>query len=104
MLRDCLSGRSLEPVELGRTMDKRGDGIDSAEALIPKRPTLKLLRGAAADCKACDLWRMSTQTVFGEGGRRSQLMAVGEQPGNDEDLTGRPFVGPARRLLDEALA
>ena len=85
-------------------MDKGGDQVDSAEPLIPKRPTLKSLRDAATECRACGLWRMGTQTVFGEGRRRSKLMAVGEQPGNEEDLTGRPFVGPAGRLLDQALA
>jgi uracil-DNA glycosylase family protein len=85
-------------------MDKRSNEVDSVEALIPKRPTLKLLRAVAADCKGCDLWAPATQTVFGEGGRRSRIMAVGEEPGNEEDLTGHPFVGPAGRLLDKALA
>lgn len=61
------------------------------------------LQEAAADCKACDLWENATQTVFGEGGRRAKVMFIGEQPGNEEDLQGQPFVGPAGRLLDEAL-
>jgi len=74
-----------------------------AEDLIPPRPTLPLLKEAAADCKACDLWKRGTQTVFGEGRRRSKVMFVGEQPGNEEDLTGKPFVGPAGRLCDAAL-
>jgi len=74
-----------------------------AEDLIPSRPTLPLLKVAAADCKACDLWKRGTQTVFGEGRRRSKVMFVGEQPGNEEDLTGKPFVGPAGRLFDAAL-
>ena len=74
-----------------------------AEDLIPPRPTLPLLKEAAADCKACDLWKRGTQTVFGEGRRRSKVMFVGEQPGNEEDLTGKPFVGPAGRLFDDAL-
>ena len=74
-----------------------------AEDLIPPRPTLSLLKEAAADCKACDLWKRGTQTVFGEGRRRSKVMFVGEQPGNEEDLTGKPFVGPAGRLFDAAL-
>ena|SRR6266566_2010984 len=75
-----------------------------AEELIPEKPTLPLLRAAAADCRACDLWKRGTQTVFGEGPRRAQLLFIGEQPGNEEDLTGRPFVGPAGRLFDDALA
>jgi uracil-DNA glycosylase len=74
-----------------------------AEDLIPPRPTLSLLKEAAADCKACDLWKRGTQTVFGEGRRRSKVMFVGEQPGNEEDLIGKPFVGPAGRLFDAAL-
>ena len=74
-----------------------------AEELIPPRPTLPSLKNAAADCQACDLWKTGTQTVFGEGARRVKVMFVGEQPGNEEDLSGRPFVGPAGRLLDDAL-
>jgi uracil-DNA glycosylase family protein len=74
-----------------------------AEDLIPPRPTLSLLKEAAAECKACDLWKRGTQTVFGEGSRRSKVMFVGEQPGNEEDLAGKPFVGPAGRLFDAAL-
>ncbi len=76
---------------------------DSAESLIPKKPTLAGLQEAAANCKACDLWENATQTVFGEGKRRAKVLFIGEQPGNDEDLQGRPFVGPAGRLLDQAL-
>ena len=76
---------------------------DSARDIIPEKPTISSLREAAADCRACDLWERATQTVFGEGRRRAKVMLVGEQPGNDEDLQGEPFVGPAGRLLDEAL-
>src|SRR5262249_4759512 len=65
--------------------------------------TLARLREAAAGCRACDLWKRGTQTVFGEGAVRSAILLVGEQPGNDEDLAGRPFVGPAGKLLDRAL-
>jgi uracil-DNA glycosylase family protein len=61
------------------------------------------LRQAAAGCRACDLWEKGTQTVFGEGAAHAEVMLVGEQPGNDEDLAGRPFVGPAGKLLDQAL-
>src|SRR6266550_458510 len=76
---------------------------DSAANFFPSRKSLKAFRDAAADCKACDLWKRSTQTVFGEGSRRAEVLFVGEQPGNEEDLTGEPFVGPAGRLLNEAL-
>src|SRR5215475_7290324 len=61
------------------------------------------LAGEAKDCRNCPLWKNATQTVFGEGGSRSQIMFIGEQPGNDEDLSGKPFVGPAGRLLDSSL-
>ncbi|HEY6232873.1 MAG TPA: uracil-DNA glycosylase family protein, partial [Pyrinomonadaceae bacterium] len=84
-------------------MSKSKDFKSPAEDLIPPRPTLSSLKTAAADCQACDLWKTGTQTVFGEGARRVKVMFVGEQPGNEEDLSGRPFVGPAGRLLDDAL-
>jgi uracil-DNA glycosylase len=71
--------------------------------LLPPRPTLASSRAAAADCKACDLYRRGTQTVFGEGPPGAEVMLVGEQPGDAEDLEGRPFVGPAGKLLDRAL-
>jgi uracil-DNA glycosylase len=64
---------------------------------------LDKVRLAAAECKACDLWKSGTQTVFGEGAGTADLMLVGEQPGDKEDLAGRPFVGPAGRVLDQAL-
>jgi uracil-DNA glycosylase family protein len=70
---------------------------------VSQRPTLSKLREAAADCKACSLWEDATQTVFGEGLKRARLMLVGEQPGDREDIEGHPFVGPAGRILDEAL-
>ncbi|MDB4965203.1 MAG: phage polymerase-related protein [Myxococcales bacterium] len=66
--------------------------------------TLKQLRAEAAGCTRCDLYKCGTQTVFGEGTARARVMFVGEQPGDQEDLQGRPFVGPAGRLLDKALA
>lgn len=68
------------------------------------RPSIKQLREAAAGCRDCPLWQGTTQTVFGEGPARAALMLVGEQPGDKEDLEGHPFVGPAGRLLDAALA
>jgi uracil-DNA glycosylase len=76
---------------------------DSAAEFFPQRKSLKAFRDAAGDCKACDLWKRGTQTVFGDGSRRAEVFLVGEQPGNEEDLTGQPFVGPAGRLLDDAL-
>jgi uracil-DNA glycosylase len=79
------------------------DGDETAEALIPGRPSLKKLREAAAGCKACPLWETGTQTVFGEGSAQAEVVFVGEQPGDREDIEGRPFVGPAGKLLDEAL-
>jgi DNA polymerase len=93
----------IETIPTG-DMPKRKPTNSAAEELIPGKATLPLLRAAAADCRACDLWKLGTQTVFGEGPRRSEVLFVGEQPGNEEDLTGKPFVGPAGRLLDEALA
>ena len=81
----------------------RAPEAGTAAEYLPERHSLTSLRKAAADCKACPLWRTATQTVFGEGAKRSELMLVGEQPGDREDLEGRPFVGPAGRLLDEAL-
>jgi DNA polymerase len=74
-----------------------------AEALMPEHLTIESLRQAAAGCKACELWKIGTQTVFGEGKATSRLMLVGEQPGDREDIEGHPFVGPAGRILDEAL-
>jgi uracil-DNA glycosylase len=75
----------------------------TAAPLVPDRPTLKKLREAAAGCQACPLWKTGTQTVFGEGSPSAEIVLVGEQPGDQEDLAGRPFVGPAGRLLDEGL-
>ncbi len=69
----------------------------------PGRLTLDLLRARARSCTACDLYKRATQTVFGEGKASARIVLVGEQPGNEEDLSGRPFVGPAGRLLDEAM-
>jgi uracil-DNA glycosylase len=91
----------LRGYSIGMVQDKRPD--KSAASFIPEKPTLPSLREAARDCKACDLWKSGTQTVFGEGGRRARIIFVGEQPGHEEDLSGKPFVGPAGRLLDQAL-
>ena len=77
---------------------------NDATEFLPTRPSLRSLRDAAADCRGCHLWRHATQTVFGEGLKRSRLMLVGEVPGDREDRQGKPFVGPAGRELDKALA
>ena len=74
-----------------------------ATPYLPERLSLKALREAAAGCRGCHLWRPATQTVFGEGRKSSRLMLVGEQPGDREDLAGKPFVGPASRELDRGL-
>ena len=70
----------------------------------PADRELAELRATAAACRACELWERATQTVFGEGPARARLMLVGEQPGDYEDRSGQPFVGPAGQLLDRALA
>jgi uracil-DNA glycosylase family protein len=84
-------------------MSPSGKRQSPVEALIPERPSLPELREAAAGCQGCGLWRDATQTVFGEGAAGAAVMLVGEQPGDGEDEAGRPFVGPAGRLLDRAL-
>jgi uracil-DNA glycosylase family protein len=76
---------------------------ESAAVFVPEQPSLPRLREAAAGCRACPLWETGTQTVFGEGSAGAAVMLVGEQPGDQVDGVGRPFVGPAGRLLDEAL-
>jgi uracil-DNA glycosylase family protein len=76
---------------------------ETAAPLVPETRSLEELRAAAAGCRACDLWKTGTQTVFGEGLKKAEIVFVGEQPGDKEDLAGRPFVGPAGRVLDEAL-
>jgi uracil-DNA glycosylase len=87
-------------------MAARGKIKASATAApwVPPNPTLEKLREAARTCHGCNLWERATQTVVGEGSNRARVMFVGEQPGDREDLAGRPFVGPAGGLLDKALA
>jgi uracil-DNA glycosylase len=75
----------------------------TAEDFLPERKTLASLREAAAGCRGCSLYRNATQTVFGDGPARAEVVMVGEQPGDQEDRQGRPFVGPAGKLLDRAL-
>jgi uracil-DNA glycosylase len=76
---------------------------NDATPFLPDRRTLSTLREAASGCRGCHLWRGATQTVFGEGLKRARVMFVGEQPGDKEDLAGKPFVGPAGKELDKGL-
>src|SRR2546428_6807345 len=106
------SGASLAPStrvnasKRGRPPSNRPEagpepGHESPE--LPETTSIGAWRDAAAHCKACDLWERATQTVFGEGKRTAKVIFVGEQPGDKEDIAGRPFVGPAGRVLDDAL-
>ena len=83
---------------MGTTPERPG-----AEFWVPARPSLASLRSAARECRGCELYADATQVVMGDGPRSASLVLVGEQPGDKEDLAGEPFVGPAGRLLDEAL-
>jgi uracil-DNA glycosylase len=80
-----------------------GEEPNDATPFLPQRGGLKALRDAVQGCRGCHLWRGTTQAVFGEGLKRSRVMLIGEQPGDKEDLSGKPFVGPAGRELDRAL-
>jgi uracil-DNA glycosylase family protein len=77
--------------------------VPTAAPFVPNTHALSKLRNAAKACQGCDLWKNATQTVFGEGGAHLRVMFIGEQPGDQEDLQGRPFVGPAGRILNAAL-
>jgi DNA polymerase len=79
------------------------EATGSAADFIPPRPTIPRLRAASKGCKGCHLWKVGTQTVFGEGPSNASVVIIGEQPGDQEDLAGRPFVGPSGKLLDVAL-
>jgi uracil-DNA glycosylase family protein len=79
------------------------DKSSTAEPFLPDRRSLTALRAAAATCRGCDLWERATQSVFGEGPARAEIVLVGEAPGDHEDREGHPFVGPAGRILDEGL-
>jgi uracil-DNA glycosylase len=85
-------------------MARRLETTGSAAHFMPARKTLPALRAAAAGCRGCDLYKRGTQAVFGEGRADARVMLIGEQPGHEEDLAGKPFVGPAGKLLDRALA
>lgn len=86
-----------------RPIAKRAVATGSAADFIPPNPTLPKLRAASMKCRGCHLWTLGTQTVFGEGPNHARVMIVGEQPGDQEDKAGHPFVGPSGRLLDQAL-
>ena len=86
------------------TYDRTAPEPMTAAPFVPDSRSLPTLRDAARKCRGCPLWRVGTQTVFGEGPARARVVLVGEQPGDREDIAGRPFVGPAGRLLDQALA
>ena len=84
-------------------MPPRREASGSAADFLPPKLDLESLREASAGCRGCDLWQVGTQTVFGEGAEHAEVMFVGEQPGDQEDRQGKPFVGPAGRVLDDAL-
>ena len=84
--------------------DKKTEKFSTARPFLPAQPDLPNLREAAEACQGCDLYEKATQTVFGEGPEKAVMVVIGEQPGDQEDQVGRPFVGPAGRLLDRALA
>jgi DNA polymerase len=89
---------------LRNVADGEAAGADtSAAAYLPEGRSLAALRDAAAGCRGCDLYKRATQTVFGEGDAHAAVVFIGEQPGDTEDRAGHPFVGPAGRILDEAL-
>lgn len=88
----------------GRHRSAEDDAGAGAEPFVPHSRSLKTLSAAAESCRGCDLYRNATQTVFGAGPRRARILLLGEQPGDQEDRMGAPFVGPAGKLLDRALA
>jgi DNA polymerase len=85
-------------------MARKLDEYPTAEAYLPAKITLSTLRDAAAGCHGCPLYKLGTQTVFGEGRKDARVVMIGEQPGDQEDRAGKPFVGPAGKILDDALA
>jgi uracil-DNA glycosylase family protein len=92
------------PVARARSPRPSAREIPGAEAFVPEARTLSVLRAAVEDCRGCPLYKHATQAVFGEGSARARVMLIGEVPGDSEDLAGKPFVGPAGKLLDEGLA
>jgi DNA polymerase len=92
------------PKRVEEMMARKVDEYPTAEAFMPAKITLETLREAAAGCQGCPLYKLGTQTVFGEGLKQSRVMMIGEQPGDQEDKAGKPFIGPAGQVLDDALA
>src|SRR3954447_14325749 len=103
MSRRCVVGRTTIRLKNRCTGEESPPPSEGTSQRKMAGRTLTSLRKEAAGCRACGLWEHATQTVFGEGPATAQAMFVGEQPGDHEDLEGQPFVGPAGRLLDEAL-
>ncbi|WP_315834038.1 UdgX family uracil-DNA binding protein [Bradyrhizobium prioriisuperbiae] len=100
------AGRTAQTMIESAPSEPRATQQRREPAMVPTKPhadTLEHLRTEAMDCRACPLWKDATQTVFGEGPRHAPIMMVGEQPGDKEDLAGKPFVGPAGQMLDRAL-
>ncbi len=92
-----------ESIEFSEPITSRAPAKSAAD-FLPSRQTLPSLKEAARHCQGCELYERATQTVFGEGASRASLMLIGEVPGDQEDRTGHPFVGPAGRLLNDVLA
>jgi DNA polymerase len=102
-LRNRTATKMIVAKRPARTTTRAVVATGSAADFIPPNPTLPKLRAAAMTCRGCHLWTLGTQTVFGEGPKRARVMIVGEQPGDQEDRAGHPFVGPSGKLLDRAL-
>jgi DNA polymerase len=102
-LRNRAATKAIIAKRPARTATRAVVATGSAADFIPPNPTLPKLRAAAMTCRGCHLWTLGTQTVFGEGPKRARVMIVGEQPGDQEDRAGHPFVGPSGKLLDRAL-
>src|SRR5678815_1577111 len=104
MGRRCSAGRDLRHGGCTRSaVVVRLDEFPTAEPFLPQRITLAALKKAVQGCRGCPLYKNATQAVFGEGPQDASVMFIGEQPGDQEDLTGKPFVGPAGKLLDQVL-
>ena len=101
--RNRAATKPIAAARTGRPSTQHAVATGSAADFIPANPTLATLRDAAMTCRGCHLWTLGTQTVFGEGPKRARVMIVGEQPGDQEDRAGHPFVGPSGKLLDRAL-
>jgi len=101
--RNRAATKPIAAARVERPANKRVVATGSAADFVPPNPTLPKLRAAAMKCRGCHLWTLGTQTVFGEGPKGARVMIVGEQPGDQEDRAGHPFVGPSGKLLDRAL-